>query len=112
MTPTNLLCNVIATPGALYRYWRQGQTGGQLALVLITGTMPGVIAGSVTRAKLIPGPRVFDLVTGAVLIPLGWPANQAPRSLACSRPRPLAGRRSRIRTSSSSRPIQDRARPQ
>ena len=42
VTPTNLLYNVVATPGALYRYWRQGQTGGQLALVLITGTLPGV----------------------------------------------------------------------
>ena len=29
VTPTNLLYNVVATPGALYRYWRQGQTGGQ-----------------------------------------------------------------------------------
>ena len=71
VTPTNLLYNVVATPGALYRYWRQGQTGGQLALVLITGTLPGVIAGSVIRAKLIPGMHVFALVIAAVLIPLG-----------------------------------------
>ena len=71
VTPTNLLYNVVSTPGALYRYWRQGQTGGRLALVLITGTLPGVIAGSVIRVKLIPGPRVFDLVVAAVLIPLG-----------------------------------------
>ena len=28
ITPTNLLYNVVATPGALYRYWRQGQTEG------------------------------------------------------------------------------------
>ena len=28
VTPTNLLYNVVSTPGALYRYWRQGQTGG------------------------------------------------------------------------------------
>ena len=28
VTPTNLLYNVISTPGALYRYWRQRQTGG------------------------------------------------------------------------------------
>src|SRR5262250_1858718 len=71
VTPTNLLYNVVATPGALYRYRRQGQTGGRLALVLIAGTLPGVIAGSVIRVKLIPGPRVFDLVVTAVLIPLG-----------------------------------------
>ena len=71
VTPTNLLYNVVATPGALYRYWRQGQTGGRLALVLIAGTLPGVIAGSVIRVKLLPGPRVFDVLVAAVLIPLG-----------------------------------------
>ena len=79
VTPTNLLYNIIATPGALYRYWRQGQTGGRLALVLIAGTLPGVIAGSVIRVKLLPGPHVFDLVVAAVLIPLGgWLAFTRP----------------------------------
>jgi uncharacterized protein len=71
VTPTNLLYNVVATPGALYRYWRQGQTGGRLAFVLISGTLPGVIAGSVIRVELLPGPRVFDLLVAAVLLPLG-----------------------------------------
>jgi uncharacterized membrane protein YfcA len=70
-TPTNLLYNVIATPGALYRYWRQKQTGGRLALVLIAGTLPGVIAGTVIRVELLPGPRVFNLMVAAVLVPLG-----------------------------------------
>jgi len=71
VTPTNLLYNVVSTPGALYRYWRQGQTGGRLALVLIAGTLPGVVAGSIIRVKVLPGPRVFDLVVAAVLLPLG-----------------------------------------
>jgi uncharacterized membrane protein YfcA len=71
VTPTNLLYNVIATPGALYRYWRQRQTGGSLAAVLIAGTVPGVIAGSVIRVELLPSPSVFDLVIAAVLVPLG-----------------------------------------
>lgn len=48
--PTNLLSNVVSTLGALYRYWRQGQIGGRLALVLIAGTLPGVIAGSFTAS--------------------------------------------------------------
>ena len=79
VTPTNLLYNIIATPGALYRYWRQGQTGGRLALVLIAGTLPGVIAGSVIRVELLPGPHVFDLVIAAVLTPLGiWLALARP----------------------------------
>jgi uncharacterized membrane protein YfcA len=71
VTPTNLLYNVVATPGALYRYWRQGQTGGRLAVLLIAGTLPGVIAGSVIRVELLPSSHVFDLVVAAVLIPLG-----------------------------------------
>jgi uncharacterized protein len=79
VTPTNLLYNVIATPGALYRYWRQNQTGGRLALVLLAGTLPGVIAGSVIRVELLPGPRVFDVVVAAVLVPLGvWLAFTRP----------------------------------
>ena len=71
VTPTNLLYNVVATPGAPYRYWRQDQTGGRLGLVLIAGTLPGVIAGSIIPVELLPGPHVFDLVVAAVLVPLG-----------------------------------------
>jgi uncharacterized membrane protein YfcA len=71
VTPTNLLYNVVATPGALYRYRRQRQTGGRLALVLIAGTLPGVVGGSIIRVELLPGPKAFDLVIAAVLLPLG-----------------------------------------
>ncbi|HTZ93467.1 MAG TPA: sulfite exporter TauE/SafE family protein [Streptosporangiaceae bacterium] len=79
VTPTNLLYNVVAAPGALYRYWRQGQTGGRLALLLLSGTLPGVIAGSVIRVELLPGPAVFELVIAAVLTPLGlWIAASRP----------------------------------
>ena len=42
IAPTNLVYNIIATPGALSRYWRQGQTGGQRARLLLAGTVPGV----------------------------------------------------------------------
>jgi uncharacterized protein len=87
VTPTNLLYNVVSTPGALYRYWRQGQTGGRLALALVAGTLPGVIAGSVIRVKLIPGPRVFDVVVAAVLVPLGvWLVLSRPARQPRSRP--------------------------
>ncbi len=91
VTPTNLLYNVVATPGALYQYWRQGQTGGALSLVLIAGTVPGVIAGSVIRVDLLPGAHVFDLMVSAVLLPLGiWlAATNPPRGRDTGRP-PLA----------------------
>jgi uncharacterized membrane protein YfcA len=71
VTPTNLLYNVVATPGALYRYRRQGQTGGALTRVLVVGTLPGVIAGSIIRVELLPGTRPFELVIALVLVPLG-----------------------------------------
>jgi len=71
VTPTNLLYNVVATPGAVYRYWRQGQTGGGLTRLLVAGTLPGVVLGTIIRVELLPGARVFDLVVGAVLTPLG-----------------------------------------
>jgi uncharacterized membrane protein YfcA len=84
VTPTNLLYNVVATPGALFRYWRQGQRGGRLALTLVAGTLPGVVAGSVIRVEVLPGPRVFGIAVAALLLPLGlW--------LALTRPPVAAG---------------------
>jgi uncharacterized membrane protein YfcA len=83
VTPTNLLYNVVASPGAIWRYRQQGQTGGRLTWLLLAGTLPGVVAGSVIRVYLLPGPVVFDFVVAAVLIPLGgW--------LALSRTTPAA----------------------
>ena len=71
VTPTNLLYNVVATPGALYRYRRQHQTGGQLTRILVAGTLPGVVAGSIIRVELVPGARDFEIIIAAVLVPLG-----------------------------------------
>jgi uncharacterized membrane protein YfcA len=71
VTPTNLLYNIVATPGALYRYWRQHQTGGGLTRVLLAGTIPGVVAGAIIRVEFLPSPRTFDAVVALVLIPLG-----------------------------------------
>lgn len=71
VTPTNLLYNVVATPGALVRYWRQGQTGGRLTRTLLLGTIPGIVVGSIIRVELVPGPRVFEGIVALVLVPLG-----------------------------------------
>ena len=89
VTPTNLLYNVVASPGAIWRYWRQGQTGGRLTWLLLAGTLPGVVAGSIIRVYLLPGPVVFDFVVAAVLIPLGgW--------LALTQATPATTRRARL----------------
>jgi uncharacterized protein len=70
VTPTNLLYNVVATPGALWQYWRQGQRGGHLVGPLLVGTLPGVVIGSVVRVELLPGPRPFEVVVAVVLLPM------------------------------------------
>jgi uncharacterized protein len=41
VTPTNLLHNVVAVPGALLRYRRNGALRSSLASSLLIGTIPG-----------------------------------------------------------------------
>jgi len=71
VTPTNLLFNVVAGPGALLRYARSGQFGGPLSRQLLAGTVPGVMLGALVRVFLLPGAQLFRLVAAAVLLPLG-----------------------------------------
>jgi uncharacterized membrane protein YfcA len=94
VTPTNLLYNVVSTPGALVRYWRQGQRPGELARWMLAGTVPGVVLGAVVRVFVIPDVRTFRLVVAAVLLPIGvWLIVRAVRpGRRRVRPRLLAGR--------------------
>lgn len=71
VTPTNLLFNVVAGPGALLHYARSGQLRGPLAVQLLLGTVPGVIVGALLRVFVVPGGRLFRLIAAAVLLPLG-----------------------------------------
>jgi uncharacterized membrane protein YfcA len=71
LTPTNLLYNVIATPGALARYAGRGIAGAPLTSALVLGTLPGVVIGAVIRVEFLTGPSAFYLVIAAVLVPLG-----------------------------------------
>ncbi|MFJ7208040.1 sulfite exporter TauE/SafE family protein [Streptomyces sp. NPDC098789] len=71
ITPTNLLFNVVAGPGALWRYRRDGALRGDLARRLVAGTLPGVIIGAAIRVYALPGPGVFRLLIAVLLLPLG-----------------------------------------
>jgi uncharacterized membrane protein YfcA len=71
VTPTNLLFNVIAGPGALLRYRTGGQLAGRLTRLLLYGTVPGVVIGAAIRVYAVPGPRVFRLILAVFLLPLG-----------------------------------------
>jgi hypothetical protein len=92
VTPTNLLFNIVAGPGALARYARTGGLTGPLTRLLLTGTLPGVVLGACIRVFAIPGPRVFRLVVAVVLLPLGlWLIARAARPDTQDRP-PLSRR--------------------
>ncbi|MER7980502.1 sulfite exporter TauE/SafE family protein [Streptomyces sp. NPDC095817] len=71
VTPTNLLYNVVAGPGALVRHWRAGLLRGPLSRHLIAGTVPGVVIGAVIRVFAVPGRHFFRLFVAALLLPLG-----------------------------------------
>lgn len=79
VTPTNLLFNLVAIPGALLRFQREGRLRGPLTRLLVLGTLPGVIAGAVIRVGLLDEGDAFLLVVAAVLVPLGgWLAFARP----------------------------------
>lgn len=71
VTPTNLLFNVVAGPGALWRYRTNGGLRGPLTSSLVLGTLPGVVVGAVIRVFALPGPAVFRLLIAVLLLPLG-----------------------------------------
>ncbi|WP_330262770.1 sulfite exporter TauE/SafE family protein [Streptomyces griseorubiginosus] len=78
ITPTNLLFNVVAGPGALWRYRLDGALRGDLTRRLVLGTLPGVVLGAVIRVYALPGPGVFRLLIACLLLPLGlWLCGRA-----------------------------------
>jgi len=88
VTPTNLLFNLVAIPGALLRFHGEGRLGGPLPRLLVLGTLPGVVIGAVLRVTLLDDGTAFLLVVAAVLVPLGaWLALAPPAP-----PRPAPGR--------------------
>ena len=93
VTPTNLLFNVAAVPGGLLRFWHERRLVNQLTWLLVSGTLPGVIAGAIIRVQLLSGGRAFQLVAAGVLLPLGlWLALGSQR-IAPTPPEPSRRRR-------------------
>jgi uncharacterized membrane protein YfcA len=88
VTPTNLFYNVIATPGAVYRYARERRLAWPLAGVITAGTLPGVVAGAASRIWLLPDPRRAKLFVGLVVLYLAVRLLRSAvvRSVASSKP--------------------------
>ncbi|MEV5399790.1 sulfite exporter TauE/SafE family protein [Streptomyces cellulosae] len=71
VTPTNLLYNVVAGPGALLRHHRTGLLYTPLTRRLVSGALPGVVVGAGVRVFAVPGATVFRLLIAVLLVPLG-----------------------------------------
>ncbi len=68
VTPTNHLYNIVAIPGGVYRFIREGRMLWPLALVITLGTLPGAALGSWLRIEYMPDPTLFKLFVGGVLL--------------------------------------------
>ena len=71
VSATNLLYNVVGTPGGILRYMREGRMVWPLALAITLGSLPGVIAGYYIRVRFLPDPRAFKLFVGIILFYIG-----------------------------------------
>jgi uncharacterized membrane protein YfcA len=71
VTPTNHFYNLVAIPSGIYRFIKEGRMTWPVAWVIISGTLPGVIIGSLLRIHLLPDPRAFKLFVGFVLLYIG-----------------------------------------
>jgi len=71
LTPTNLLYNVFATPGALVHFARSGRLVTALSRAILLGSLPGVIVGAFLRVEVLPGRQALYVIVAAVLLPLG-----------------------------------------
>jgi len=68
VTPTNLLFNIIAIPGGVYRFYREKRMVWPLVWTIAIGTVPGLLLGVIIRVRYLPDPRMFKLFVGLVLL--------------------------------------------
>ncbi len=71
VSATNHLFNVVAIPGGVYRYAREGRLVWPLSAVVVAATLPGVLLGAYLRVAYLPDPRRFKVFAAFVLLALG-----------------------------------------
>ena len=69
---TNLVFNLYATSGGVWRYARDGRMMWPLARLIVLGTLPGVVAGFYLRTRYLPDAGRFKLFVGSILLFLAW----------------------------------------
>lgn len=72
VSATNHLFNVLACPGGILRYAREGRLLWPLALTVAVGTLPGIVLGSLVRVYWLPDPIRFKVFAGCLLLWIFW----------------------------------------
>lgn len=68
VTPTNLVFNLVATPGGILGYYREGRMLWPLVWIVSLGASPGLWIGYWVRVSWLPDPIRFRLFMGAMLL--------------------------------------------
>jgi uncharacterized membrane protein YfcA len=68
VSATHHLFNIVATPGGVWRYGREGRMVWPLTWIIIMGTLPGVLIGALLRIRYLTDPDDFKLFVGMVLL--------------------------------------------
>jgi uncharacterized membrane protein YfcA len=68
VTATNFLYNVTGTPGGVYRYVKECRFVWPVAILIVTGIIPGVLIGYYLRITYLPDPKTFKFFVGCVLM--------------------------------------------
>jgi len=72
VSATNLLYNIVAVPGGVSQYIREGRMAWSIVLTTLTGTLPGIFLGAYIRVKYMPDARSAKFFVGIVLLWLGY----------------------------------------
>ena len=68
VTATNFLYNVTGTPGGVYRYAKECRFVWPVAILIVSGIVPGVLVGYYLRVTYLPDPKTFKFFVGCVLM--------------------------------------------
>jgi uncharacterized membrane protein YfcA len=68
VTATNFLYNVTGTPGGVYRYAKECRFVWPVAILILTGIIPGILIGYYLRVTYLPNPKTFKFFVGCVLL--------------------------------------------
>ncbi|MCH5277912.1 MAG: sulfite exporter TauE/SafE family protein [Desulfovibrionaceae bacterium] len=65
---TNQVFNIIAAPGAVWRYYREGRLYAPLARLIVLGSLPGTVLGAFIRLRWLADPVHFKSFAALVLL--------------------------------------------